>query len=285
MNRRILTLVLALLLGGLVSALVYGQLNRYRTELERAKRDLIPVVVAARDLDAYSLIGPEDIRVVKMPRSSVPEGQILAREEILGKATLVVLTQGDLVLAGKVTLNPERLGMAFQLPEGQLAIAVPVDEVVAAGGFIRPGDFVDVIHTWRENTEQPLISRLLLSRIKLLALGPDITRREQDKTKGQKPLPKTAVLQVDPEQATRVAWAQAQGAFLLALRPTGDESPSQLEVFKGFGHHGSSKGTSKSTDGDARGEGGKSGSSRDRGPWKIEMISPGRIDEVRVPIN
>ncbi len=281
MNRKIWALVIALILGTFAAVLVYGQLNRYRTALDKARKEMIPVAVSSREIPAFEVLEAGDVRVVRMPKGSVPSGEVMAKDEVVGKASLVDFQEGDLILKNKISLDPERLGMAFQLPEGMLAIGIPVDEVIATGGFLKPGDFVDLVHVWRDEKNGPLVSRLLLSRIKLLALGQSLGRREETKTKGQNPVPRTGVLQVTPGQATMVAWAQTQGSFLLALRPSGDAVPSQREVFRGFGK----KRTQASPSGENPSAAPAKKQSRGSGPWKIEVIQPGQVEEVRVPIN
>lgn len=285
MNRKIWALCIALVLGLFASVLVYGQLNRYRVALEKARKQMVQVVVATSDIAAYEVLGEEDVRIVMMPKGSVPFEEILSKEDIIGKASLVDLQRGDMILKNKISLDPEKLGMAFQLPEGALAIAIPVDEVIATGGFLRPGDYVDLIHVWRNDKNGPLVSRLLLSRIKLLALGQALGRKEEAKTKGQKPVPRTGVLQVSPKEATIVAWAQTQGSFLLALRPSADAIPSKAEIFKGFGKQDSQKDSSAGQQvmQDKSGSVAKP-AVKSRGPWKIELIEPGHLEEVRVPI-
>lgn len=282
MSRKVLALIIALIFGVFVSLLVYGQLNRYRSELNRVKSDLRPVVVVTHDLEAYTKLKAEDMKVVSIPKTSLPSGEMITIEQALGKSTLIPMTTGDMVTSGKLALDPDKLTMAFKLSPGTLAIAVPIDEVVAAGGYVHPGDMVDLIHVIRQSSNRPMVSRLLLSRIKLLALGTDQGLQEKGKTKAKKVLPPTALLQVTAKEATMVAWAQSQGSFWLALRPSRDEIPSRK-----IAYHGPADGQlqARTENGQPARRSSGASSSTTKKPWSIEMILPGQLSEIQVPIN
>lgn len=282
MNRKLFALVIALIFGVFISLVVYGQLNRYRSELDRVKGDLRQVVTVIRDIEAYSSLREEDLKVVSMPAASLPPGGSLTLQQVVGKSNLIPMTAGDIITESKLALDPQKLTMAFKLSPGSLAIAVPIDEVVAAGGFVHPGDMVDLIHVLRQRSDQPMVSRLLLSRIKLLALGTDQGEPDKGNSKGKKVLPPTALLEVTPREATMVAWAQSQGSFWLALRPTLDAVPSQAIAYRGPA--GSAPVIAHVQREPAR-AGGSSGKTSRKKPWSIEMILPGELSEIQVPIN
>jgi pilus assembly protein CpaB len=112
-KKRGIFLIVSLLLGIMAGLLVYQQIRSYKLKIARAERELVSVVVAARPKDAFSIITAEDVKVVRMPRSSIPTGEVLSLDEVVGKASMLALSEGDPVLKGKLSLDPEKLGVAF----------------------------------------------------------------------------------------------------------------------------------------------------------------------------
>jgi pilus assembly protein CpaB len=219
-KKRGIFLIVSLLLGTMAGLLVYQQIRSYKQKIARAERELISVVVATRPKDAFSIITSEDVKAVRMPRSSIPVEEVLSLDDVVGKASMMDLSTGDPVLKNKLSLDPEKLGVAFQLANGRLAIALPIDEVRATGGLLKPGDYVDIFHVYREKDVETPTSRLLLSRVKVLAIGGVMARKEEkESTKEKQMVAQTAVVEVSPEEAAVAAWAQSLGNLWLALRP------------------------------------------------------------------
>ncbi|WP_352396863.1 Flp pilus assembly protein CpaB [Aminobacterium colombiense] len=281
MKKRGIFLIVSLLLGIMAGLLVYQQIRSYKLKIARAERELVSVVVAARPKDAFSIITAEDVKVVRMPRSSIPTGEVLSLDEVVGKASMLALSEGDPVLKGKLSLDPEKLGVAFQLPDGRVAIALPIDEVIATGGLLRPGDYVDVFHVYREKDAVSPTSRLLLSRVKVLALGGVLTRKEEKEgTKEKEMLARSAVVEVSPEEAAVAAWAQSLGSVWLALRPAKEETLTPAVVYKG------PEVSPEPQKAAAQSAPPKPAAKRSvravpQG-WKIEMIQPGNVSTVTV---
>jgi pilus assembly protein CpaB len=100
------------------------------------------------------------------------------------------------------------------------AAAVRVDDVVWVAGFLHPGDTVDVIATIRHEGTNNTSSKVILQRIKVLAVGKELDQRSRS---ADKVVPATvATLMVDAEESERLALAATQGKILLTLRSGAD---------------------------------------------------------------
>ncbi|WP_024822042.1 Flp pilus assembly protein CpaB [Aminobacterium mobile] len=283
MKKRGIFLIVSLLLGTMAGLLVYQQIRSYKQKIARAERELISVVVATRPKDAFSIITSEDVKAVRMPRSSIPVEEVLSLDDVVGKASMMDLSTGDPVLKNKLSLDPEKLGVAFQLANGRLAIALPIDEVRATGGLLKPGDYVDIFHVYREKDVETPTSRLLLSRVKVLAIGGVMARKEEkESTKEKQMVAQTAVVEVSPEEAAVAAWAQSLGNLWLALRPAQEETPTSLVVYRGPDVSNPAPLKTASAE-PVKARSVKKVVPRTPQGWKIEMIQPGNITTVTVP--
>lgn len=186
----------------------------------RSKVQLQNVVVAAEHIAAGSLLTPEKLRVMAFPTR--PLGSFGEVASLLGKQTPVDIAAGEPLLAER--LNATASQSVKQLEAGERAVAIRVDEVIAVGNRLLPGDLVDVFVTFRRNNDEIPDSqaRLLLSELRILAFG-GIDAQDARKVGGgvarTVEMPRTAVLAVPLGSVDKLALAADAGRLLLALRP------------------------------------------------------------------
>lgn len=216
-----------------------------------------PVVEAANALPAGRPIGAGDLRIGAAPQ---PPGS--GYTSIAAAAGAVPVHD---IPAG-TALNSALMaqGYALRLNPGERALAVPVDELVAAGNRILPGDHVDVFLNLRAppgmNTEGQAQARLLLSRLRVLSYGAADTApgqagapdpgtagndsRAQDiqgsasastssgngSNSTSAPI-RSAVLAVPVAEANRLLLGAQQGRLFLALRNPADIGQPDQALF------------------------------------------------------
>lgn len=127
-----------------------------------------PVVEAATRLPAGRPIAASDLRVGAAPQA--PVGGYANIAEATGTVPVRDIAAGTALNSALMAQ-----GYALRLNPGERALAVPVDELVAAGNRILPGDYVDVFLNLRAppgmNTDGQAQARLLLSRLRVLSYG------------------------------------------------------------------------------------------------------------------
>ncbi|XKE44036.1 Flp pilus assembly protein CpaB [Halomonas organivorans] len=136
--------------------------------------------------------------------------------EVEGRVLTRPLAPGDV-------LRPAHFAAGGLLAEavapGKRAIAVAVDEVIGGGGFVAPGDRVDVFFYARgDDGQRTRMARRLLQDIEVLSFG-DALRGQPasgDET-GPKRSGRTAVLALDEAQAPRLLLAEETGRLRLAV--------------------------------------------------------------------
>lgn len=193
----------------------------------------VRIAVATQDMAFGTPLSAQNVRLVNWPASSVPAGAFTTFEDATrARVALRPIVTGEPVLASKVSGENGRATLSANLPEGQLAYAVPIDAVAGAGGFVRPGDVVDVLITrqipGQGATQSDKMSDIVLEATPVLAVD-----QVSDPNNTQPALGKTATLQVDAFGAQKLALAQQLGVISLALRKVGDITPGPRSTVTG----------------------------------------------------
>lgn len=232
-TQRILGGVLILLALAL-AAYAWVLSERMTAEQHEAETRLQPVVVATVRIVAGTVILPEMVQLTGLP--SRPPGSYGDIKAVLGKLTASDIAVGEPLLQERIEGNAR--AMQQRLEEGERAVAVRVDDVIAVGNRLNPGDRVDVFVTLRRNSEEipDTQSRLLLEKLRVLAFGSKDAAVSKDsgaQLRSNTETPKTAVLAVRLADVDKLALAAESGRLLLALRPqeaVPDKEPEGVAV-------------------------------------------------------
>ncbi len=216
---------LAIILGILAYRMTLSMTSAAREEASRAAQasqqeanaqPTTLAVVALRPLAATQVIEPDDIGL--MPISVLPTRYFSRLEDVLGRAPLI-----DVDAGAPVTPRYFRDSnvLARLIPAGHQAMSVEISDVVAVGGFIRPGDEVDLLLFIR-GTSGPAQSRVLLEKVLVLAYEdriierPEGLRKEEGRPERRSRV-RTAVLAIPEKSTTKVMLGASVGEVRLAL--------------------------------------------------------------------
>ncbi|MEN8144366.1 MAG: Flp pilus assembly protein CpaB [Gemmatimonadota bacterium] len=218
-RRMFIVLLLALVSGVAAAYLALNVLNQRESPIATTRANLSEVVVAARDLPLGSVLTAQDIKLVEWPGNTLPVGYSSSTEEVLGRGLITPVAENEPLLSTKMALAEAGGGLPIVIPEGQRAVSVQVDEVVAVAGFVLPGNRVDVLVTLDQATysDNP-ITKLIMQNIAVLSAGQIIA---QD-ANGTPQVVSTSTLLVTPEEAERLVLAATKGRIQFALRNTLD---------------------------------------------------------------
>ena len=215
-------------------------------------RPSVRVLVAKRDLKVGERLKPEDVAWQPWPQGAVNPafitgGAIDPKESLAAKAeaALQAVTAGDPAMqqvAGALVREPlvanEPVSqrklvkggqggfMAVKLPAGMRAMSTPVTVETGVGGFILPGDHVDVIENIKMNASgdirggpaQPVQSRVILRNLTVLA----IDQAAEPKSGAASLVGTSATLEVPAADIDVLARAREEGTLQLALRSYAD---------------------------------------------------------------
>lgn len=218
----LLFLVMALVMAAVAA---WGAQRWMQAKAARVAASRLPVasvVVAATDLPAGAMLKASQLKVQHWPRSLVPPGAFAKPGLLSGRVLKTSLGKGEIVLASKLAPRGALGGLSAVVPEGFRAMTVRVDEVIGVGGFVQPGDRVDVLLTFSKGLfRQDPVTRTVLQDVEVLTVGHRVIGASKDK-KARRRKVQVATLKLRPEQAERLALAALEGKVLLALRNHAD---------------------------------------------------------------
>jgi pilus assembly protein CpaB len=214
MNIRRTTFLIAAIL-----AVATGWLTlTYLSSLHPPSTQQRTVVITTQEIAARAKI--TDVMVTKEVRSadSTQPDALSDPSQAVGSLALVTIPAGSQLTHSTVGTN-----VAFALPvrlqPGMRAVSIPVDRVKDVSGLVQPGDRVDVIAIPppRGNGGAPPRAATIFRGIRVLAVGnalenPSATPSPEEQTAV------TVTLEVTPNQADLLAWADQNATLRLALR-------------------------------------------------------------------
>lgn len=172
-------------------------------------------VIAKVPLAAYKPIGGESVMVA--PVSVRPQDHFTTLDDVVGRVPLVDIDAGAPVTG---RYFQEGNALARVVPEDHQAISLEISDVIAVGGFLRPGDIVDVLMYVRGGRDVKQQARVLLKDIRVLAYEERIVDRPQgleDEDDKNRRRERTAVVAVPAKDTTRLMLGVSLGDIRLAL--------------------------------------------------------------------
>jgi pilus assembly protein CpaB len=179
------------------------------------------VVVAAKPLRFGTELTAAMLHEAPWPAKAVPTGAFTKIKDILSGGRRVVLSaieKDEPVLALKITGPGQRATLSALVKPGMKAVTIRVNDVDGVGGFVLPGDHVDVVLT-RQIDKGAATTEVVLQDAKVLAI--DQVADERD-TKAK--VAKSVTLEVNTYNAQRLWLASSVGSLSLLLRQAGDTS-------------------------------------------------------------
>lgn len=192
---------------------------------------LVQVVVAARDIALGQVIEQALLTTISWPRDAVPAGIYSDLSILLPAAggeprrARRPISAGELLLTNKISDFGEKVTIVQSLAPGHRAMAIEVNAETAVGGFVTPGDYVDVLLTHGRNDTLSAVTILQGVRV----IGVDQDADEQNDQPG---IARTVTVEVTPEDGQRLALAQHAGTLSLTLRTQSEPADAPIESIR-----------------------------------------------------
>lgn len=181
-----------------------------------------------------------DGAAARVVRAAADAAGLTPRQQFIGAVVREPILAGEPIVARKLVRAGQSGYLAVVLAPGMRAMAVQVSAETGAGGFILPGDRVDVIMSRRAEADvdgtSGYVTATVLRNIKVLAMGEVTEAGAED----QRVSATTATLEVGPTEAELLAFAEAQGDLFLTLRsyadadePSGGAAPMRRATAEG----------------------------------------------------
>jgi pilus assembly protein CpaB len=189
-----------------------------------AKKTAVPtstIVVAAERLQYGTELAQNHLKEIAWPADALPSGAFAKVADVLGAGKRVVLSPvepNEPVLALKITGPGQRATLSSLVGEGMKAVTVRVNDVEGVGGFVLPGDRVDVVLT-RQIDKGNATTEVVLQNARVLAVD-----QSADERSSKPSVAKAVTLEVDTVAAQKVWLAATVGNLSLLLRKAGENT-------------------------------------------------------------
>lgn len=199
-----------------------------------ASKDGMEVLVASKNLEPGDLLTEKNAAWEEWDQKKIYTGMITRKngEDKKAEGKLKrTLVAGQPITDDTIVSDKDASMMVAQLKPGMRAVGVKVNAESSAGGFISPGDHVDVVLSHKIRTKNGSneaqmaeglvdqnVSETILSNMQVLAI--DQTAEKNDGAK----VGRTATLAVTPKQAEMLLLAEKMGDLSLTLRGLSDTS-------------------------------------------------------------
>ncbi len=193
------------------------------------------VLVAQRALPVGTIITADAVAYQAWPKEMVQDAYFIDGEadmnKLLGTVVRYPVTAGQPVTQGALVSPGDRGFLAAALGPGMRAVTIPVSQKSGVGGFVFPGDHVDLLLTQTvastDQGESLKTSETFLRNMRVLATD---TSTETESVDGKTVVKgfRTVTIEVTPKIAEKIEVAQTIGTLSLSLRPLADNQ-SELE--------------------------------------------------------
>jgi pilus assembly protein CpaB len=203
-----------------------NQASIQRKNLEAGKTPVATqtVVVAKTPLRFGAELNASMLQEVAWPADARPAGAFSKIEDLLTGGRRVVLAaieENEPVLALKVTGAGQRATLSALVRPGMKAVTVRVNDVEGVGGFVLPGDHVDVVMT-RQIDKGAATTEVILQNRRVLAID-----QSADERAAKAAIAKSVTLEVETVEAQKVWLASSVGNLSLLLRKAGETASAK----------------------------------------------------------
>ena len=177
------------------------------------------VVVAKQGLRFGTELNASMLQEVPWPSNALPSGAYAKIQDIISGGRRVVLSAieaNEPVLALKITGPGQRATLSALVKSGMKAVTIRVNDVEGVGGFVLPGDHVDVVLT-RQVEKGNATTQVVLQNTRVLAVDQVADERAAKAT-----VAKSVTLEVDTVDAQKLWLASSVGSLSLLLRKAGE---------------------------------------------------------------
>lgn len=232
MDKRKLVLLVAALLVAVVTAFAARSMFAGATAPNAEAAPNAPkgpkVLVAQRALTTGTIITADSVSYQDWPKDMVKDAYFVDGEadmaKLLGTVVRFPITAGQPITQGALVAPGDRGFLAAALGPGMRAITIPVSAKTGVGGFVFPGDHVDIVLTQEvkgAERESLKTSETILRNIRVLATDQSTDNETVDGKTVVKAF-RTVTIEVTPRIAEKVAVAETVGELSLSLRSLAD---------------------------------------------------------------
>jgi len=204
--------------------------NALATVMQRIDESgLIDVVTLARDVPANVELTSEDLLVQRLELP--PPDSLDSTELVLGRTLWRGLPAGTVLAESSFGSGGS---LSHMIRENERALALAVDEIVGAGGHLRPGDFVDVLlFLKKDDLNIEPTAQMVVPALRVLSVGDELglaldgtpvvpvnpeAENANQRQSARREIARSTVLAVPAPLVPRLTLAAQAGEIRLAVR-------------------------------------------------------------------
>ncbi len=178
------------------------------------------IVIAAGPLRFGTHVTADNLREVTWPDEALPAGTFGSIADVISGGKRIVLAsieRNEPLLRSKITGPGQKATLSAVIQDGMRAVTIRVNDVEGVGGFVLPGDHVDVLLT-RQQERTNGINDVVIQNARVLAVD-----QLADDAADRPTVVKAVTVEVDTVGAQKIALAASLGNLSLMLRRAGEQ--------------------------------------------------------------
>ncbi len=190
--------------------------------------EMVQLISARRDIRFGEEITMSMLAVQQWPGGTAPENTFTDLVQLIGqpdgeaRRAKETIRKGQLLVSENISDFGESVTIVQALGSNSRAVAIRVDSVTAVGGFLTPGDYVDVVLT--EGKGAGLRAATILQDIRILGVD-----QNTEQTSRANSAARTVTVEVAPREGQILALAQKAGTLSLTLRTERDVANEEMD--------------------------------------------------------
>lgn len=236
--QRLMLGIFALVLAALAVVMANRWMTEQRRVLEAERQRLqvdyqapVEVLVAAKDIAEGVTLDAVQVQVASVPEKFLQPYAARRANDVLGLVTMAPIAAGEQMLLNKVRrpeTAPTGATLSSLVPQGKRAVTIGVDSLTGVGGFVRPGDAVDMLWTVQlpgEGGQGPqAVTLTLFQNVPVMAVGEQLAGRRASAARSDQRETSTITLALTPQETSFLLFAREQGRVQLSLRSRAEEA-------------------------------------------------------------
>jgi pilus assembly protein CpaB len=154
--------------------IVLGTVVAGRATLGTAK---VGVVVATQDINRRAVITAADLTITPLPVTAVPPGAVLVASQATGKVAQVSVLKGQPLTTNLIAAEGTGDPAYLPIPQGWVAYTIAAGELRGVGGYVAPGDVIDIEATVTPDPTVGInlagpVTRVIFPAVHVIRVGP-----------------------------------------------------------------------------------------------------------------
>lgn len=140
----------------------------------------VTAVVALRDIQPRELITTLSVGVTQVPAAALPPKSIVRMADVVGDTALVTISKGQVLSQNVVAASADQIDEGttsyLPIPQGFVAMTIPTSELQGVGGYVSPGDYINVLATLNTSLfgvrDAKSVTRTVFISMRVIRVGP-----------------------------------------------------------------------------------------------------------------